>query len=97
MWLIHIDVWQKPTQYCKAIILQLKMNFSKKCLGLPKGHSGKESTCQRRRPRGAAIQVLGREDPLKWEMATHSSILARKWTEELGGPQFMGSQIVEHN
>ena len=22
---------------------------------------------------------------------------AWKWTEELGGPQFMGSQIVEHN
>ena len=22
--LIHIDVWQKPTQHCKAIILQLK-------------------------------------------------------------------------
>ena len=26
LWLIHVDVWQKPTQYCKAIILQLKMN-----------------------------------------------------------------------
>ena len=25
-WLIHIDVWQKPTQYCKAIILQSKIN-----------------------------------------------------------------------
>ena len=23
-WLIHVDVWQKPTQFCKAIILQLK-------------------------------------------------------------------------
>ena len=23
---IHIDVWQKPTKYCKAIILQLKIN-----------------------------------------------------------------------
>ena len=21
LWLIHVDVWQKPTQYCKAIIL----------------------------------------------------------------------------
>ena len=21
LWLIHADVWQKPTQYCKAIIL----------------------------------------------------------------------------
>ena len=24
VWLIHVVVWQKPTQYCKAIILQLK-------------------------------------------------------------------------
>ena len=24
LWLIHVVVWQKPTQYCKAIILQLK-------------------------------------------------------------------------
>ena len=23
-WLIHVDVWQKPIQSCKAIILQLK-------------------------------------------------------------------------
>ena len=23
--LIQVDVWQKPTQYCKAIILQLKI------------------------------------------------------------------------
>ena len=22
-WLIHVDVWQKPPQYCKVIILQL--------------------------------------------------------------------------
>ena len=27
--LIHVDVWQKPTQYCKATILQLKINFKK--------------------------------------------------------------------
>ena len=26
LWLLHVDVWQKPTQYCKAIILQLKIN-----------------------------------------------------------------------
>ena len=25
LWLIHVDVWQKPTQYCEAIILQLKI------------------------------------------------------------------------
>ena len=25
--LINVDVWQKATQYCKAIILQLKKKF----------------------------------------------------------------------
>ena len=40
------------------------------------------------------VQSLGWEDPLKKEMATHSSILAWRspWTEEPGGPQSMGSQ-----
>ena len=28
LWLIHIVVWQKPIQYCKAIILQLKNFFN---------------------------------------------------------------------
>ena len=28
--MVHVDVWQKPTQYCKAIILQLKINKLKK-------------------------------------------------------------------
>ena len=23
-WLIHVNVWQKPSKYCKVIILQLK-------------------------------------------------------------------------
>ena len=26
LWLIHVDVWQKSTQYYKAIILPLKIN-----------------------------------------------------------------------
>ena len=29
LWLIHVDVWQKPTQYSKPIILQLKINKTK--------------------------------------------------------------------
>ena len=24
LWLIYVDVWQKPIQYCKAVVLQLK-------------------------------------------------------------------------
>ena len=28
LWLIDADVWQKPAQYCKAVILQLKLGAS---------------------------------------------------------------------
>ena len=40
------------------------------------------------------VQSLGWEDPLKKEMATHSSIFAWEipWIEELSGLQSMGSQ-----
>ena len=30
LWPIHVDVWQKPSQYGKAIILQLKIIFLKR-------------------------------------------------------------------
>ena len=30
LWPIHVGIWQKPTQYCKAIILQLRINKFKK-------------------------------------------------------------------
>ena len=33
---IHADAWQKPTQYCKAIILQLNVNLSVKKIGKKK-------------------------------------------------------------
>ena len=40
------------------------------------------------------VRPLGREDPLKKEMATHSGILAWEilWAEEPGGLQSMESQ-----
>ena len=45
------------------------------------------------------VQSLDQEDPLKYEMATHSSFLAWKipWTEEAGGLQSVGLQRVRHN
>ena len=46
------------------------------------------------------LRSLGQEDPLKKEMATHSSILAWEipWTEEPGRPlQFIGSQRASHD
>ena len=43
------------------------------------------------------VRSLGWEDPLKKEMATHSSILAWRipQTEEPGGLQSMGSQELD--
>ena len=45
------------------------------------------------------VQILGQEDPLEEEMATHSSILAWRisWTEEPVGLQSMGLQRVRHD
>ena len=45
------------------------------------------------------VLSLGRKDPLKKEMAAHSSTLAWEilWTEEPGGLQSMGLQRVLHN
>ena len=45
------------------------------------------------------VRSLGQEDPLKKEMAIHSSTIAWKipWTEEAGRVQSMGSQRVGHD
>ena len=45
------------------------------------------------------VQSLGQEDPLEKEMATHSSVLARRipGTGEPGGLQSVGSQRVGHD
>jgi len=63
--------------------------------GLLRWLSGKESTCQAE----DTGLILGLEDPLEKEVATHSSILVWEipWTEEPGRPQSMGSQRVRHD
>ena len=45
------------------------------------------------------VWSLGWEDPLEKEMAIHSSALVWKipWTEEPGGLQSMGLQVVGHD
>ena len=45
------------------------------------------------------VPSLDQEDPLKDEMATHSSTLTWRipWAEEPGGLQSTGSQSVRHN
>ena len=68
--LIHVNVRQKPLQYCKVISLQLiTINEKKK----KRIHLPMQET--------EAMQVLslGQGDPLEKEMATHSTILAGKF------------------
>ena len=57
--------------------------------------SGKESAHNV----GDPVSPLGQEDPLKKQMATHSSILALRipWTEEPSRLQSMDSQRVGHD
>ena len=45
------------------------------------------------------VQSMGQGDPLEKEIATYSSILARKilWIEEAGRLQSMGYQTVGHD
>ena len=45
------------------------------------------------------VRALGKEDPPEKEMATQSSILARKipWMEKTGGLQSMGSKRIGYD
>ena len=47
----------------------------------------------------AWVQSLDLEDPLKKEMAAHSSVFAWRipWSEESGGLQSIGSHRIRHN
>jgi len=45
LWLIHADAWQKPKQYCKAIILQLKINILKNMKKASHSASHMKITC----------------------------------------------------
>ena len=67
-------------------------------VGFLGGLVGKESACNAREQE-TWIQSLGQEDPLKEDMATHSSILAWRipWAEEPGGLQSTGFQRVRHD
>ena len=59
-------------------------------MGFHGGSVGKESACNA----GDLGLILGWEDTLEKEMATHSSVFAWEipWTEKLGRLQSMGSQ-----
>ena len=74
---------------------KLGEGFNTHIQGFPCSSVSKESACSA----GDPGSILGWEDPLEKEMATHSSILAWKisWTEESGGLQSRGLQRVGHD
>ena len=65
--------------------LRVDLHVPKSLLGLPGWLSAKETSCNAG-DAGDEGSILGQEDPLEEEMATHSSILAWKvpLTEEPG-------------
>ena len=84
--LIHVDVWQKPTQYCKEIILQLKINKVKKNYESTINNWASLVAQMVKNPpamQETQVQSLGQEDPMEKGIAIHSSILAWRisWTE----------------
>ena len=106
LWLIHVDVWQKPSQIVKRLS---KLKFKKqKSYSIPfssilvnskslfPGGSGVKNSPAMQEPQETRVQSLGQEDSLEEGMATQSSLLA--WeipgTEEPGGLQSMVSQRV---
>ena len=80
----------KPPGLCYFIIILLCQ--AKLTNGLPRWLSGKIKNLPAKKE--TWVWSLGREDPVKKEMATHSIILVwktpRTYTEEPGGLQFMG-------
>ena len=76
-----------PPVSCTAQTYPIKYNYTSQWL------SGKESACNA----GDPVLSLGWKNPLEKEMATPSSILARKipWTEESGRLQSMGLQELD--
>ena len=75
---------------CGCVYLYKRIFNYNKERGFPGGSVVKNAPANA----GDSGLILGQEDPLEKEMATHSSILAWRipWTEEPGGLQSMGCE-----
>ena len=98
MWWHPWTSWLSTSQDCIARCLSFLYRINHAVLGFPSGSMVKNRPATQE-PQETWFQSLGREDPLKEGMATHSSILAWRisWTEEPGGLQSMELQRVRHN
>ena len=99
------DLYKPATPFNQVLIfsdclplVQLSFVAISLSYGLPRWCSGKESACQCKRLKRCGFNPWVGKIPCK-EMATHSSILARKipWTEEPSGLQFTGLEGVRHD
>ena len=79
-----------------VMILLLEVEYSKS-LGFPHSSMVKNTPANVGEARDMG-SILGQENPLEKEIATHSSIFSWKiqWTEEPGDLQSMGSQRAGH-
>ena len=73
-WLIHVNVWQKPLQYCKVISLQLiKINEKKKAKPVSREqHPG--STLSQKEPCKSSEVFL----TVHWPVRIHSNVFSSK-------------------
>ena len=86
-------IW--PSELSSIKYIWIKRKIFRDFLGLPWWLRDKESAWMQEAPE-TWVQSQSQEDPLEEEMATHSSIPARKipWTEEPGGLRSMGWKRV---
>ena len=83
---------------CKELDMTGRLNNNNEGMCFPGGAAVKNLPAMQE-TQEMQIRALGREDPRKKEMATHSSIFAWKvpWTERSGGLRSMGLQRAGHD
>ena len=102
---VIVVLWCKITAHCEyfrvggdlsqgAAACPTKHFSDQASSGLPRWHSGKESSCQCRKCKRRVFNPWVKKIPLEEGMATHSSISCLKipYAEEPGGLQSVGSQ-----
>ena len=99
-WLLHVDVWQKPPQYCKVIVtaksLQSCPTLCNPIDGSPPG-SPVPGILQARTLEWVAISF---SNAWKWKMKVKSlsrvRFLATSWTTAYQAPPSMGLSRLEY-
>ena len=79
-WLIHANVWQKPTQYCSTIILQLKIyNWNVKKQTNKKKNRAISSSWHQEAQKPTQQCNERQSSLIKWPLATRHSFTLSVW------------------